>query len=380
MKIVIAPDKFKGSLSAPEAAEAMARGVKQRLGDGVAIDLCPVADGGEGTVDALVEATGGEYRRAQVTGPLGEPVDAMWGMLGDGRTAVIEMAAAAGLALIPEDKRDPTTTTTYGVGELMLAALDAGATKIIVGIGGSGTTDGGAGMAQALGVRFEGGVTPMTGKALKEVSAIDMSGLDPRVRQMAEARQAGGQDEGGVLVASDVTNPLCGPEGAAAVFGPQKGATAEHVSLLDSGLDHLAGLVEIVDPAAPGMGAAGGLGFGLVAFAGAKLEPGIDLVLDAVGFAKRVQGADLVLTGEGKLDGQSLQGKACVGVAQAAKRAGVKTIALVGVAGEGAEKTLNAGLTRYHALVGDDVTPEQAMANAGQLLTALARDVVGDEV
>lgn len=364
MKVLIAPDKFKGSLSAAEAADAIGRGVRRSLGEAADIDLCPVADGGEGTVEALVAATGGVVRTAEVTGPLGEPVEAEWGMLGDGRTAVIEMAQAAGLWRVPEPKRDPTVTTTFGVGELMRAAMDAGAEKIIVGIGGSATTDGGTGMAQALGVHFEGGAEPMTGKALIDLEAVDLSTRDPRLEQVD------------ILVASDVTNPLTGPNGAAAVYGPQKGATAEQVGQLDAGLEHLASLVEDVDPAAPGMGAAGGLGFGLVALVGAKMARGVELVLEAVGFDRRVAGADWVLTGEGLLDGQSLSGKTCIGVAEAAARAGVPTVALVGAAGEEAARTLEHGLHSYHTLVSDAVSSDEAMQQAAPLLEDLAARVI----
>ncbi|QNN21185.1 glycerate kinase [Planctomycetales bacterium ZRK34] len=365
MKILVAPDSFKESMTAAEAAAAIGRGITAVLPQ-AQIDLCPVADGGEGTVDALVHATGGRVCTTCVMGPLGIDVQAKWGLLGDGETAVIEMAEAAGLHLAPADQRDPTRTTTYGVGQLIAAALDAGARRIILGIGGSATTDGGTGMAQALGVQFEGGSTPMTGGALGDVTAIDLAGRDPRLGEVE------------IVVACDVTNPLTGPRGAAAVYGPQKGATAEQVLTLDAGLAHLATLVDYVDATLPGAGAAGGLGFGLVAFADARLERGINLVLEAVDFDTRVRDAALVITGEGRLDGQSIQGKTCLGVAQAAQKHGVKTIALVGCLGADVEQTLAHGLTTYHSLVEDGTSPERAMREGPALLEALAQRVVPD--
>jgi glycerate kinase len=366
MKIVVAPDSFKESMTAPQAAAAIGRGVRAAV-PAAEVDLCPVADGGEGTVEALVNATGGRMRTTHVTGPLGDSggeVDAAWGLLGDGDTAVIEMAAAAGLALVPADRRDPTRTTTFGVGQLIAAAMDAGARRIILGIGGSATTDGGTGMAQALGVRFIGGDTPMIGGALGRITAIDLSQRDPRLDQVE------------LVVACDVTNPLTGPSGAAAVYGPQKGATTEQVMTLDAGLAHLASLTKNIDASLPGAGAAGGLGFGLVAFCGARLARGIDLVLDAVRFEERVRDAVLVITGEGRLDGQSVQGKTCLGVANAARKHGVKTIALVGCLGADVDQTLAHGLSAYHSLVDDGTSPERALCEAPALLEALAQRVV----
>jgi len=366
--ILVAPDSFKESLAAAEAAEAIASGVRDALPE-APVDICPVADGGEGTVEALVAATQGALRRSAVTGPRGERLEATWGMLGDGATAVIEMAAAAGLMLVPLPQRDPTRTTTFGVGELIRAAIDRGAQRIIVGIGGSATTDGGAGMAQALGVRFidAGGAVierPMTGGLLAEAEGLDASSIDKRLARVE------------VVVACDVTNPLIGEEGAAAVYGPQKGATPSQVAALDAALGRLASWLPNVEATAPGMGAAGGLGFGLVAFCGAALRRGIDLVLDAVRFDERVRRARLVLTGEGRLDGQSIRGKTCIGVAQAAARRGVPTVALVGSLGPQVERTLEHGLRGYHALVGGGVTVERAMAEPAVLLRELAARVV----
>jgi len=363
MKIVIAPDSFKETLTAAEVSQAIARGIHDVLPD-AAIDACPVADGGEGTVEAMVHATGGAMQIANVTSPLGEPIEATWGLLGDGDMAVIEMAAAAGLHRVPKDQRDPTRTTTFGVGELIRSALDTGVTRIMLGIGGSATTDGGAGMAQALGVSFQGGDTPMTGGKLADLTGVDFSRRDPRL------------DEVELVVACDVTNPLAGPRGAAAVYGPQKGATPQQVESLDAGLAHLAALLPDIDADAPGMGAAGGLGFGLVAFCNAKLERGIELVLDAVRFDQRVEGADLVITGEGRLDGQSIQGKTCLGVAKAAAKHHVPTIALIGSLGPEVEKTLDHGLPAYHPLVDGDVTVEQAMQHGADLLQKLTAHVI----
>ncbi len=365
MKFVIAPDSFKESIGAPQAAQAIARGIL-KVFPGAECDLCPIADGGEGTVEALVAATGGQMRATEVMGPLGERVTAAWGLLGDGKTAVVEMAAASGLPMVPVAKRNPMLTTTYGTGELIKAALDAGVTKIILGIGGSATTDGGTGAAQALGYRFmDAGQAeikaPMAGGLLSKVVWIDSSGADPRLKHVT------------VLVACDVTNPLTGRNGSAAIYGPQKGATPEMVRLLDDGLAYLAEVIErdlgrdVQD--LPGAGAAGGLGAGAMAFLNAKLSPGIGLVLDAVGFDARVRGAAACLTGEGRIDGQSLAGKACLGVANGALTHGVKTWALVGSAGPGAEDAIAAGLAGYD-VIGKGLTKEESMRRAGELLEA----------
>jgi len=325
MRILCAPDKFKGTLTAADAAGAMARGA-ERVGR-VETDCCPVADGGEGTLEALVAALGGRFEHVTVGDPLGRPVRASWAITPDGGTAIVELARASGLALLSADERDPSRTTTYGTGELIAAAMRKGCEEIIVGIGGSATCDGGAGLAQALGARFfdsagrliEG---PMTGGRLMAIARFEPPPDVPLIR-----------------VASDVVNPLCGPEGAAAVYGPQKGATADQVAALERGLSHLAGIVG-GEPAQAGAGASGGAGFGLAAMCGATLEPGINLVLEAVGFDVRCRCASLVLTGEGRLDEQSGYGKACSGVARAAARLGIPVTAIVGSragAGPGAE-------------------------------------------
>jgi glycerate 2-kinase len=370
MKVVIAPDKFKGSLSAGQAVEAMARGVLRAF-PGAELDRVPMADGGEGTVEALVTATGGRFLEAQVSGPMDEPVRARYGLLGDGGTAVIEMAAASGLVLVPHDRRDPTRASTRGTGELLLAAMDAGAKKVIVGIGGSATNDGGAGLAQALGYRLldaNGRELEPGGGGLARLHRIDSSGRDRRV------------DAVEILVACDVDNPLCGPRGASAVYGPQKGATPAIVEQLDRALDRFAQVVErelgVSIRDLPGAGAAGGLGGGLVAFAGGRLERGIDLVIDAVGLAERLRGASLCLTGEGSIDGSSAYGKTAVGVAHLARSLGCPTLALAGTIGPGAEGVLEHGIDAYFSICPGPIALADAIAQADQLLEAATEQVM----
>ncbi|MDY7108531.1 MAG: glycerate kinase, partial [Planctomycetota bacterium] len=314
MRVLCAPDKFKGTLDAAEAAAAMAAGAARGgpVADPVLTDRCPVADGGEGTLEALIAALEGGIRTVEAVGPLGEPVAARYGLSGDGGTGVVEFAAASGLVLVPDSKRDPTRTTSFGTGQLIAAAAEAGCRTVIAGIGGSATCDGAAGLAQALGARFYDASgrlieEPLTGGRLAEIARFE--------RPPPERLPA-------IRVACDVSNPLLGPNGAAAVYGPQKGATRKQVEQLDEALSHLAAIVG-GDVQTAGYGASGGAGFGLAMMCGATLEPGIELILQAVGFEKRCRAADLVLTGEGRLDGQSLQGKACMGVASAADRLGV---------------------------------------------------------
>jgi glycerate kinase len=369
MRFVIAPDSFKGSASAREVAQAIAEGLKAALPDAVC-DLVPMADGGEGTVDALVAATGGRIVSVRVTGPLGEPVDAFFGILGDGETAVIEMAAAAGLHLVPPEKRNPMVTTTYGVGELMRAALDAGCRRLIIGIGGSATNDGGAGMAQALGVRLldeQGNEIGFGGGALERLARLDLSDFDRRVWD-AE-----------ILVACDVTNPLTGPNGASAVYGPQKGATPEMVRQLDANLRHYAAVLQrdlgVEVETVAGAGAAGGLGAGLLAFCRAQLRQGVELVIHAVRLPERVQKADLVITGEGCLDFQTGFGKVPHGVAQVAKRYGKSVIALVGQLGEGAERCRQWGIDACFPILSKPMSEQEAMANAIPLLRRAAEEL-----
>ena len=361
MLIVVAPDSYKGSVSALGVAQAMERGIL-RVFPQAKVRQVPIADGGEGTVDALVAATGGEIRHAEVTGPVGDKLTASWGILGDGRTAVIEMAAASGLPLVPAQQRDPRTTTSFGTGELIGAALDAGLRKIIIGIGGSATNDGGVGMAQALGIRFsgnDGNELPAGGAALAGLQRIDLDGIDQRI------------GEAEITVACDVDNPLCGARGASAVFGPQKGATPEMVAELDAALAHFAACARDAtgrDVALlPGAGAAGGLGAGLMFFTAAKLRPGVEIVLDAVGFADVVKDAAFVVTGEGRTDFQTAFGKAPVGVAKLAKRFGVPVYCLSGGLGDGADDVLAQGIAAVISICERPMSLEQCM-RAGEAL------------
>jgi len=365
VKICVAPDSFKESLTAVEAAEWMARGVRRACPD-CEIDAVPMADGGEGTVAALVNATGGSVERAEVTGPLGERVEAAFGVLGDGATAVIEMAAASGLELVPPGRRNPMLATTYGTGELIGAALDTGARRIIVGIGGSATVDGGVGMAQALGAHFcdeSGDEVGRGGQALADIARIDLTHLDGRACRST------------IEVACDVDNPLTGPSGAAPVYGPQKGATAEMVERLDRNLAHLAAVVRRdlgrdVEHI-PGAGAAGGLGAGLVAFLGARLRPGVEIVMEAVGLRRRMAGCDLVITGEGKLDAQTAHGKAPAGVAGIARELNVPVLALAGSV-EDHDRLAASGFTACFSIVDRPMTADEAFGKAGELLARAA--------
>ncbi|TMC66583.1 MAG: glycerate kinase [Chloroflexota bacterium] len=365
MRIVIAPNAFKGSLSALEAATAIGEGIRNAVPDAELV-LVPIADGGDGTVDALVAATQGERRTLRVRGPLGDPVDAEYGLIDGGSTAVIEMAKAAGLALVLKDKRDPRITTTYGVGELLQHAYDAGARHFVVGIGGSATNDGGAGMAQALGYHLldeRGLELPPGGLALKRLARIHVGGVHATWKQ-AE-----------VEVACDVTNPLTGPRGASAVYGPQKGATPEMVAELDAALHHFAEIIRRdlgvdVEPL-PGAGAAGGLGAGLVAFLGARLGPGAEMVMEALHLDERLTGAQLVITGEGRIDSQTARfGKGPAAVAHHAKNAGIPVVAIGGsIADETELRLLFDGL---EATVVEPSALEDAMAQARPLLVRAA--------
>jgi len=366
VRIVIAPDSFKGSLSALGVAAAMERGVRAVFPDAEVVKI-PVADGGEGTVEALVEATAGSLRSQRVHGPLGDAVEARWGVLGDGRTAVLEMAAASGLPLVPREKRDPRVTSTVGTGELLRAALDAGLPRAILGIGGSATNDGGAGLARALGVRFldaKGRDLPEGGAALRGLARIDSSRLDPRLERVE------------LLVACDVDNPLTGPRGASAVYGPQKGATPEMVRELDAALARYAEVARQTTGrdvgAVPGAGAAGGLGAGLLFFTPAKLRPGVEIVLEATGFEEKVRGAALVFTGEGRTDFQTSMGKAPVGVAAAAKRHGVPVVCLSGGLGPGADEVLERGIDALASAMPGPMSLEEAVAGGAALVEAAA--------
>jgi glycerate kinase len=340
----------------------MARGVS-RVAPSAWIDLVPMADGGEGTVDALVAATGGTYHQARVPGPLGDPVDATFGLLGDGQTAVLEMASASGLSLVPASRRDPWRASTRGTGDLVLEALKAGARRVILGIGGSATNDGGAGLAQAMGFRLldaEDRELGPGGGELGRLARIDPAGK-LRVLNSIE-----------IAVACDVTNPLCGPDGASSVYGPQKGASPEMVERLDRNLAHLATIIErdlgVTIRDLPGAGAAGGLGAGLVAFAGGRLEKGVDLILDAVKLRDRLASADLCFTGEGALDAQSAYGKTVVGVASLARALGCPALAVVGSIGPGAEAVLDAGVTAYFSICPGPISLDDAIARAPELI------------
>ena len=368
MRIVIAPQEFKGSLTAVQAAQAIADGLRRALPD-AELALVPMADGGPGTVEAVVTAKGGRWQKTAVRGPLGAPMDAAWGII-DGDTAVIEMAAASGLVLVPESQRDPRIASTCGTGQTIAAALAAGCRRIIVGMGGSATNDGGAGVAQALGARLldeDGQDLPPGGVALARLARIDVSGLDPRLRQ---AR---------LFAATDVFNPLCGPQGASAVYGPQKGATPETVRELDAALAHYAAVIErdlgvrVLDVA--GAGAAGGLGAGLVAFLRAEIVAGAKLVADAVGLEQRIAGSDLVIAGEGRLDAQTGFGKAPWEVARLARQARVPVIAIAGAVREDCGPELLDAFDAVATILPPGVPPQEAMTRGGELLAAVAEQV-----
>ena len=325
MKIVVAPDSFKGSLTAIEVSDAIEKGIREVFPEAEIIKI-PMADGGDGTVQCLVNATGGKILEEKVIGPLGNEVWAFYGILGDRKTAIVEMAAASGLTLVPENKRDPLITTTYGTGQLIKAALNQGCRKIIIGIGGSATNDGGAGMVQALGVKLldqEGKEVGFGGGELKKIVKIDISCIDKRLSDIK------------VLVASDVNNPLCGPQGASRIYGPQKGATPEIIEELDESLAYFAELIkrdlhkDIKD--IPGAGAAGGLGASLIAFLNAEFRPGIEIMIEAVKLEQAIKDADLVITGEGKIDSQTIYGKAPIGVAKIAKKYNVPVVAVAAI-------------------------------------------------
>jgi len=360
MRVIVAPQEFKGTLTAHEAAEAMAEGVKRALPNAT-VEAIPLSDGGPELVDVMLASTSGRRLQAWVQDPLGRPIDAAWGLLDDG-TAVIESAAAAGLVLLREDERNPAVTSTCGVGQLILAALDTGCTRIIVGLGGSATNDGGAGMATALGVRFldaGGRELPPGGAALARLERIDLSRLDPRLHDLP------------VVAATDVTNPLCGPEGASLVYGPQKGASPELARLLDEALLRYAEVVErdvgvsVLDR--PGAGAAGGLGAGLMAFAGAEVRPGFDIIAEAIGLREQLVGADLLITGEGRLDGQTHYGKAVMGVAKMARECLVPVLVVPGALAPGWEALL-AYADGVEPIVGSAATEQQARERPAEML------------
>lgn len=362
MRIVVAPDSFKGSVSALGVAKAMEKGILTVFPEAEILKV-PIADGGEGTVEALVDATGGQLIYEDVMGPLGEKVKAYWGILGDNETAVMEMASASGLPLVPKEKRDPRITTTYGTGELIKAALDKGIRKIIIGIGGSATNDGGMGMARALGVLFldaDGNELPHGGAALANLAEIDMANIDPRLNETE------------IMVACDVDNPLCGPRGASAVYGPQKGATPEMVTQLDRALCTYAEVASKVTGKDlinyPGAGAAGGLGAGLLFFTNAELRPGVEIVLETLGMAALVEGCDLVITGEGRTDFQTAYGKAPVGLAKVAKLWDIPVVCIAGGLGKGADDVLAQGIDGLASTVPSPMTLEECMEAGDELI------------
>ena len=363
VKVLVAPNAFKGTMTATEAGAAIARGVREVFPAAEIVEV-PVADGGDGTVEALVSARHGEYRTAEVEGPLGDPVQARYALIDSGRTAVVEMASAAGLTLIPPERRDPRRTSTYGFGQLLEAVRRDGVATIIAGIGGSATNDGGAGMAQALGYRLldeEARDLERGGAALARLWRIDASGFDSGWRQVR------------VRVACDVTNPLTGPRGASAVYGPQKGADPKAVRELDGALTTL-GVVVWRDlgkdvAGLPGAGAAGGLGAGLVAFLNATLEPGAPLVVEATGFDSVVAGADLVITGEGQVDEQTAFGKAPGEVAKRARKAGVPVLLLAGAKQPGWEALHELGVTAVVTMADEGITMQQALNEPERMLT-----------
>ena len=363
MKIVIAPQAFKGSLSALNVANAVQKGVRRIFPD-AQILTCPVADGGDGTLETLVESSGGKIMETNVADPTGKPIVAQWGAMGDGNTAVIEMARTSGLALLTLEERDPLNATTYGLGEILVSALNKGFRKFIVGIGGSATNDAGAGMAQALGIKLidrEGRNLVFGGAALQNLSVIDTSSIDQRVL------------ESNFQIACDVNNPLTGPEGASAVYGPQKGATEENVRQLDSALGVFAEVTkrdlgkDISN--LEGAGAAGGLGAGMIAFVEGHLRAGVDIVLDTVNLAEKLESADLVITGEGSIDFQTVYNKAPIGVARMAKARGIPTIGISGMLGKNYQIVHNHGIDAALSIANGPISLEESLQNAPSLIS-----------
>ena len=370
MEIIIAPDKFKGSMTATEAAQAIARGLNSNFPD-TRLKLFPLSDGGEGLVEAIAGAAGGSILTKTVSNPLEGKTEASWALINNGRCAVIEMSAASGLSLLPPESRNPGVTSTYGTGELIRAALEEGCSEIIIGIGGSATNDGGAGMAYALGAKLldkDGRQLEPGGLELLKLERIDISSLDSRIANIS------------IKVACDVDNPLTGPHGASYVYGPQKGAGPEMVRQLDRALAHYAEIlkgatgtdVEMI----PGAGAAGGLGAGLIAFLGAELHSGIDLVLDTLNIDQHLDKADLLITGEGHLDKQSLRGKAPVGIARRAKKYGLPVLALAGAVEIDSEDMHKAGITAAFSITDGPMNLEEALNRGAELLEKKAAALI----
>ena len=372
MKIVLAPDSFKGNLTSLQVATAFEKGIKRVIPNANCIKV-PMADGGEGTVQSLIDAAGGKFIRKKVTGPAGKPVTARYGMLANKETAVIEMAEASGLPLVKGKDKNPLKTTTYGTGELILDAINRGAKKIIIGIGGSATVDGGAGMAQALGVKFHDKQgreirEPGAGGMLARIARIDIGGLDPRIRKTQ------------IIVASDVTNPLSGKTGAAYVFGPQKGATPAMVRKLDTNLRQFGNLIkrDLRKDVRKlrGAGAAGGLGAGLVAFTRAKLKSGIDIVVETTGLHEYIKGADLVITGEGRVDFQTAFGKTPAGVAKAARKLKVPTVVIGGGITDDAHSVFAYGIDGLASACARDMALDEAISHSRMHLANAAERVI----
>ena len=364
MNIIIAPQTFKGSISALNVAKAMESGVLKVIPN-ANITLVPVADGGDGTLETLVETSNGDIRTIEVTGPMVERIEAQWGAMGDGKTAVIEMARTSGLALVPEQNMNPLISTTFGLGETIKHALNSGFRKFIIGIGGSATNDAGAGMAQALGIHFldaNGKELSFGGAALSKLDQIDLKSLDARALQSE------------FLVACDVSNPLTGPEGASAIYGPQKGASPEMVDQLDSALRNFGNIIsrdiDIDVDKIPGSGAAGGLGAGLTALLGAKLRKGVDIVLDSVNLDSHLKDADLVITGEGQMDYQTVYAKAPIGVAERSSLYGVPVIAISGSLGENYQVVHKHGISAVGAITTSPMPLSDASENASSLISS----------
>jgi glycerate 2-kinase len=369
MKIVIAPDSFKESLTAKEVANAIEKGWKQVFPDAEYVQV-PMADGGEGTVQSLVDATNGYIVKEAVTGPLGDKVEGYFGIVGDSKTAVIEMAAASGLHHVPMEKRNPLVTTTRGTGELIIRALDEGAQHIILGLGGSATNDGGAGMAQALGAKLfnkNGEELPVGGGALGQLDAIDIGAMDKRLQHVS------------FVVACDVDNPLTGAKGASVIFGPQKGATEDMIAVLDQNLAHYAQVIKHdlnKDVATvPGAGAAGGLGAGVLAFLQAELKSGVNIVIEATNLKEKVKGADYVITGEGRIDGQTIYGKTPIGVARTAKLYNIPVIGITGCVREDYEIVYEHGIDSVFPIVPAVITLEEALLQGEKNLERTARNI-----
>ena len=367
--IVIAPDSFKESLSAAEVAQAIAQGWHHARPQDLLI-LHPMADGGEGTADTILNALNGEKRTCNASDPLGNPVHAPWCWLPDSHTAVIEMACASGLHLVPPNQRNPLHTSTYGTGQLILAALDAGAQTIILTLGGSATNDGGCGMLSALGLQLldrNHQPLPAGGAALAQLATIGLDTFDSRLKHVR------------FIAACDVSNPLCGPQGASAVFGPQKGASASDVAVLDHALAHFADIchhtLAVEHRNTPGAGAAGGLGFAALTFLNARLRPGVELVAELTGLEQSLRGADLVITGEGQLDAQTLHGKTPIGVARLAQAQHIPVIALAGSLQEGYQQLYQHGITAAFSIAPGPVTLDYAYQHVRELLQQRAADI-----